>query len=96
MDRYLTLNGLIDDLLEYKKLYGGNIPVLLSDGDSPSALTTVANTFVVDIHDEKRGETQTVVLLTNMEQDELLDISGWSIEGDDEETFDDTINAPDD
>ena len=87
MDKYITLNGLLNMLQKYKDIYGGNIPVLLSDGDSPNALTTLEGVYVVDMTEQNTGETQTIVLLSNLDQDQLTEHSGWDF-GDEEDIED--------
>lgn len=82
---FLTLNGLISMLQNYKKEYGGNIPVLLADGDSPNSMTSVVDTFVIDIMDTRTDEAQTIVLLTNMTQEQLLGESDLNFDGEGDE-----------
>lgn len=86
-EKFLTLNGLISMLETYKDIYGGNIPVLLADGDSPNSITTVEGVYVVDMFDDNTDEKQTIVLLSNLDQDGLMNASGWD--------FDDMDNAED-
>lgn len=83
--KFMTLSGLISILEKYKDIYGGNIPVLLADGDSPNALTTLEGAYVVDMLDDNTNDRQTIVLLSNLNQDELMDTSGWEFEDEDEE-----------
>lgn len=78
--QYITLNGLLDMLHKYKDIYGGNVPVLLSDGDSPNALTTLEGVYVIDMLDDNTDEKQTIVLLSNLNQDELMEESGWEFD----------------
>lgn len=80
MNKFLTLNGLLDTLLEYKEHYGGNIPVLLADGDSPNAMATVSGVFVVDLYNDDETESQTTILITNLVQEKLIEKSGWNLE----------------
>ena len=39
--KYITLDRLMDILQSYKDNFGGNIPILLSDKDSPNSLTNL-------------------------------------------------------
>ena len=82
--KYITLDRLIDILQSYKDNFGGNIPILLSDKDSPNSLTNLVGAYVIDIMDPKTDESQEVILLCNMEEDELVNDSGFdfSDEGD--------------
>ena len=85
--KYITLDRLIDILQSYKDNFGGNIPILLSDKDSPNSLTNLVGAYVIDIMDPETDESQEVLLLCNMEEDELTSDPGFDFEdgfGDDE------------
>ena len=90
MIKYIALEKLLDILQSYKENFGGNIPVLLSDKNSPNSLTNLVGTYVIDIMDPKTDESQEVILLCNMEEDELVNDSGFDFsddEGDTEDVF---------
>lgn len=87
--KYITLDRLIDILQSYKDNFGGNIPILLSDKDSPNSLTNLVGAYVIDIMDPETDESQEVILLCNMEEDELVNDSGFDFEEDCEEDCDD-------
>ena len=90
MIKYITLDRLMDILQSYKDNFGGNIPILLSDKDSPNSLTNLVGTYVIDIMDPETDESQEVILLCNMEEDELVNDSGFDFsddEGDTEDVF---------
>lgn len=85
--KYITLDRLIDILQSYKNNFGGNIPILLSDKDSPNSLTNLVGAYVIDIMDNKTDESQEVILLCNMEEEELVNDPGFEFRddfGDDE------------
>ena len=84
MIKYITLDRLLDILQSYKDNFGGNIPILLSDKDSPNSLTNLVGTYVIDIMDSETDESPEVILLCNMEKDELMSDPGFDF-GDDEE-----------
>lgn len=87
MIKYITLDRLIDILQSYKDNFGGNIPILLSDKDSPNSLTNLVGAYVIDIIDSETDESQEAILLCNMEEDELTSDPGFDFEdgfGDDE------------
>lgn len=87
MIKYITLDRLIDILQSYKDNFGGNIPILLSDKDSPDSLTNLVGAYVIDIIDSETDKSQEVILLCNMEEDELANDPGFDFEdsfGDDE------------
>ena len=69
---FLTLTGLIRILQEYKKLYGGHIPILLSDSNSTNLLTGLGSVLAMDMVDPSNGDSQRVMLLTNRSQDQIL------------------------
>lgn len=85
MIKYITLDRLIDILQSYKDNFGGNIPILLSDKDSPNALTNLVGAFVIDIMDPETDESQEVILLSNMEEDELVNDAGFDFSEDEED-----------
>lgn len=90
MIKYITLDRLIDILQSYKDNFGGNIPIMLSDKNSPNSLTNLVGAYVIDIMDPKTDESQEVILLCNMEEDELVNDSGFDFsddEGDTEDVF---------
>ena len=85
--KFITLDRLIDILQSYKNNFGGNIPILLSDKDSPNSLTNLVGVYVIDIMDNKTDESQEVILLCNMEEEELVNDPGFEFRddfGDDE------------
>ena len=85
--KYITLDRLINILQKYQENFGGNIPILLSDKDSPNSLTNLVGAYVIDIIDSETDESQEVILLCNMEEDELTSDPGFDFEdgfGDDE------------
>lgn len=82
--KYITLDRLLDILQSYKDNFGGNIPILLSDKDSPNSLTNLVGTYVIDIMDSETDESQEVILLCNMEKDELMSDPGFDFSDDEE------------
>lgn len=85
MIKYITLDRLLDILQSYKDNFGGNIPILLSDKDSPNSLTNLVGTYVIDIMDSETDESQEVILLCNMEEDELTSDPGFDFSDDEED-----------
>lgn len=83
--KYITLDRLMDILQSYKDNFGGNIPILLSDKDSPNSLTNLVGAYVIDIMDPETDESQEVILLCNMEENELVNDPGFDFEEDCEE-----------
>lgn len=81
MIKYITLNRLLDILQSYKDNFGGDIPILLSDKDSSNSLTNLVGAYVIDIMDPETDESQEVILLCNMEEDELVNDPGFDFEG---------------
>lgn len=75
--KYITLDRLIDILQNYQDNFGGNIPILLSDKDSPNSLTNLVGAYVIDIMDPETDESQDVILLCNMNEDELMNDEGF-------------------
>ena len=84
MNKYITLDRLMDILQSYKDNFGGNIPILLSDKNSPNSLTNLVGAYVIDIMDPETDESQEVILLCNMEKDELVNDSGFDFSDDEE------------
>ena len=78
--KYITLDRLMDILQSYKDNFGGNIPILLSDKDSPNSLTNLVGAYVIDIMDPETDESQEVILLCNMEENELVNDPGFDFE----------------
>ena len=89
MIKYITLEKLLDILQSYKENFGGNIPVLLSDKNGTDALTPLIGAYVIDIMDPETDESQEVILLCNMEEEELLSDPGFDFEDDEEDSSDD-------
>lgn len=89
--KFITLGRLMDILQSYKDNFGEDIPVLLSDKNSPDSLTNLIGAYVIDIVDQETDESQEVILLCNMEEDELTSDPGFDFsddeEGDPEEVF---------
>ena len=86
--KYITLEKLLDILQSYKENFGGNIPVLLSDKNGTDALTPLIGAYAIDIMDPETDESQEVILLSNMEEDELVNDPGFDFEEDCEEDCD--------
>ncbi len=84
MIKYITLDRLIDILQSYRENFGGNIPIMLSDKNSPNSLTNLVGAYVIDIMDPETDESQEVILLCNMEEDELVNDSGFDFSDDEE------------
>ena len=87
--KYITLDRLMDILQSYKDNFGGNIPILLSDKDSPNSLTNLVGAYVIDIMDPETDESQEVILLCNMEENELVNDPGFDFEEDCEDDCND-------
>ena len=87
--KYITLDRLMGILQSYKDNFGGNIPILLSDKDSPNSLTNLVGAYVIDIMDPETDESQEVILLCNMEENELVNDPGFDFEEDCEEDCND-------
>ena len=87
--KYITLDRLMDILQSYKDNFGGNIPILSSDKDSPNSLTNLVGAYVIDIMDSETDESQEVILLCNMEENELVNDPGFDFEEDCEEDCND-------
>lgn len=78
--KFITLGKLMDILQTYQDTYGDNIPILLSDKNSPDSLTNLVGAYVIDIMDPETDESQEVILLCNMEKEELLNDPGFDFE----------------
>lgn len=83
--KFITLGKLMDILQSYKDNFGEDIPVLLSDKNSPDSLTNLIGAYVIDIVDQETDESQEVILLCNMEEDELTSDPGFDFSDDEEE-----------
>ena len=94
MIKYITLDRLIDILQSYKDNFGGNIPILLSDKDSPNSLTNLVGAYVICIIDLETDESQEVILLCNMEKDELMSDPGFDFSDDEEDCEEDCNDEP--
>lgn len=80
--KFITLGKLMDILQSYKDNFGEDIPVLLSDKNSPDSLTNLIGAYVIDIVDQETDESQEVILLCNMEEDELTSDPGFDFSDD--------------
>ena len=78
--KFITLGKLMDILQTYRDTYGDNIPIMLSDKNSPNSLTNLVGAYIIDIMDPETDETQEVILLCNMEEEELLNDPGFDFE----------------
>ena len=78
--KFITLGKLMDILQTYRDTYGDNIPILLSDKNSPDSLTNLIGAYIIDIMDPETDESQEVILLCNMEEEELLNDPGFDFE----------------
>ena len=88
--KFITLDRLIKILQDYQENFGGNIPILLSDKDSPNPLTNLVGTCVIDILDPETDESQDVILLCNMTEDELLNDEGFEFSEEEGEAGEDS------
>ena len=93
--KFITLGKLMDILQTYRDKYGDNIPILLSDKNSPDSLTNLVGAYVIDIMDPETDESQEVILLCNMEEDELVNDSGFDFEEDCEDGPDEVFYEDD-
>ena len=93
--KFITLGKLMDILQTYRDEYGDNIPILLSDKNSPDSLTNLIGAYVIDIMDPETDESQEVILLCNMEEDELVNDPGFDFEGDCEDDPDEVFYEDD-
>ena len=82
--KFITLGKLMDILQSYKDNFGEDIPVLLSDKNRPDSLTNLIGAYVIDIVDQETDESQEVILLCNMEEDELTSDPGFDFSDDEE------------
>ena len=82
--KFITLGKLMDILQSYKDNFGEDIPVLVSDKNSPNSLTNLIGAYVIDIMDPETDESQEVILLCNMEEDELTSDPGFDFSDDEE------------
>ena len=82
--KFITLGKLMDILQSYKDNFGEDIPVLLSDKNSPDSLTNLIGAYVIDIVDQETDESQEVILLCNMQEDELTSDPGFDFIDDEE------------
>lgn len=87
--KFITLGKLMDILQNYKDNFGEDIPVLLSDKNSPVSLTNLIGAYVIDIMDPKTDDSQEIILLCNMEEDELTSDPGFDFSDDEEEEHED-------
>ena len=94
--KFITLGKLMDILQSYKDNFGEDIPVLLSDKNSPDSLTNLIGAYVIDIVDQETDESQEVILLCNMEEDELTSDPGFDFSDDDEEKESEEVFYEDD
>ena len=78
--KFITLGKLMDILQTYRDTYGDNIPILLSDKNSPDSLTNLIGAYVIDIMDPETDVSHEVILLCNMEEEELLNDPGFDFE----------------
>ena len=88
--KFITLDRLIEILQDYQENFGGNIPILLSDKDSPNPLTNLVGAYVIDIMDPETDESQDVILLCNMTEDELLNDEGFEFSEEEGEEYEDS------
>ena len=88
--KFITLDRLIEILQDYQENFGGNIPILLSDKDSPNPLTNLVGAYVIDILDPETEESQDVILLCNMTEDELLNDEGFEFSEEEGEECEDS------
>ena len=93
--KFITLGKLMDILQTYRDKYGDNIPILLSDKNSPDSLTNLVGAYVIDIMDPETDESQEVILLCNMEEDELVNDPGFDFEEDCEDGPDEVFYEDD-
>lgn len=63
--KFVTLKGLIEQLQEFEKKYGGNLSVLLADKDSPNAIVPVVDAFLIEIVDKNTNDKQQAVVVSD-------------------------------
>ena len=88
--KFITLDRLIEILQDYQENFGGNIPILLSDKDSPNPLTNLVGAYIIDIMDPETDESQDVILLCNMNEDELMNDEGFEFSEEEGEEHEDS------
>ena len=88
--KFITLGKLMDIFQSYKDNFGEDIPVLLSDKNSPDSLTNLIGAYVIDIMDPETDESQDVILLCNMTEDELLNDEGFEFSEEEGEECEDS------
>ena len=88
--KFITLDRLIEILQDYQENFGGNIPILLSDKDSPNPLTNLVGAYIIDIMDPETDESQDVILLCNMTEGELLNDEGFEFSEEEGEEHEDS------
>ena len=93
--KFITLGKLMNILQSYKDNFGEDIPVLLSDKNSPDSLTNLIGAYVIDIVDQETDESQEVILLCNMEEDELTSDPGFDFSDDEEGDFEEVFYEDD-
>ena len=93
--KFITLGKLMDILQSYKDNFGEDIPVLLSDKNSPDSLTNLIGAYVIDIVDQETDESQEVILLCNMEEDELTNDPGFDFSDDEEKNSEEVFYEDD-
>ena len=93
--KFITLGKLMDILQSYKDNFGEDIPVLLSDKNSPDSLTNLIGAYVIDIVDQETDESQGVILLCNMEEDELTSDPGFDFSEDEEKESEEVLYEDD-
>ena len=93
--KFITLGKLMDILQSYKDNFGEDIPVLLSDKNSPDSLTNLIGAYVIDIVDQETDESQEVILLCNMEEDELTSDPGFDFSDDEEKNSEEVFYEDD-
>ena len=93
--KFITLGKLMDILQSYKDNFGEDIPVLLSDKNSPDSLTNLIGAYVIDIVDQETDESQEVILLCNMEEDELTSDPGFDFSDDEDKNSEEVFYEDD-
>ena len=93
--KFITLGKLMGILQSYKDNFGEGIPVLLSDKNSPDSLTNLIGAYVIDIVDQETDESQEVILLCNMEEDEVTSDPGFDFSDDEEKNSEEVFYEDD-